>query len=65
MRNLGDLLRLVLINEEYGNPKVVVDNGELARKITQKKRQTFYKPVDVHSVNYRFHRSGYFCNKHL
>ena len=38
MRNLGDLLRLVLSNEEYGNPKVVVDNGELARKITQKKK---------------------------
>ena len=34
--NLEDLLTLVLINGECGNPKVVVDGGELTRNITQK-----------------------------
>ena len=36
--NLKDLLRLVLINEECGNP------------IESLPKRTFYKPVDVHSV---------------
>ena len=49
--NLEDLLRLVLINEECWNPKVVVDGGELAKNVNQKKKpDVFYKPVDVHSV---------------
>ena len=34
--NLEDLL--VLINEECGNSKVVVDSGELTRNINQKKK---------------------------
>ena len=34
MRNLDKLLRIVLINEECENPKVVVDCGELTRNIT-------------------------------
>ena len=29
---------LVLINEECGNPKIVVDDGELTRNINQKKK---------------------------
>ena len=32
------LLRLVLISEECGNPKVVADGGELTRNINQKKK---------------------------
>ena len=38
MENLEDLLRLVIINVECGNPKVVVDGGELTRNFTQKKK---------------------------
>ena len=38
--NLEDLLKLVLINEDCWNPKVVVDGGEVARNINQKKSQT-------------------------
>ena len=40
--NLEDLLRLVLINEEYGNCKVVVDGGELTRNINQKKKSVVF-----------------------
>ena len=36
--NLEDLLRLLFINEECWNPKVVVHGGELARNINQKKK---------------------------
>ena len=36
--NLGDLLRLVFIDEKCGNPKAVVDGGDLTRNITQKKK---------------------------
>ena len=36
--NLEDLLRLVLINGECGNPKAVVDGGDLTRNINQKKK---------------------------
>ena len=36
--NLEDLLRLVLINEECGNPKVVIDGRELTRNVDQKKK---------------------------
>ena len=45
--NLQDLLRLalrlVLINEECGNPKVVVDHVELTRNINQKKKPDVLK----------------------
>ena len=34
--NLKDLLRVVFINEEYGNLKRVIDGGELARNISQR-----------------------------
>ena len=41
----------MLINEECWNPKVVVDGGELAKNVNQKKKpDVFYKPVDLHSV---------------
>ena len=36
--NLGDLLRLVFIDEKCGNPKAVVDGGDLTRNITEKKK---------------------------
>ena len=36
--NVGELLRLVFINEECENLKVVVDGGELTRNINEKKR---------------------------
>ena len=36
--NLEDLIRIVLIDQECGNPKVVVDGGEFPRNITQKKK---------------------------
>ena len=39
--NLEYLLRLVLINEECGNPRVVVDSGELPRNITQEEARRF------------------------
>ena len=56
--NLEDLLRLVLINEECWNPKVVVVGGELAKNINQKKKpDVFYKPVDVHSVTNAIYES--------
>ena len=36
--NLENLLRLVLINEDCENPKIVLDGRELARNINQKKK---------------------------
>ena len=44
-----NLPRLMFINEEFGNLKVVVDNRELTRIITERRSQ-FYKPIDVNSV---------------
>ena len=38
IRNLEDLRKLVLIDEEYGNLEVVVDGGERTRNINQKKK---------------------------
>ena len=38
--NLDDLLRLLLINGECRNPKVVADGGELTKNINQKKKLT-------------------------
>ena len=59
--NLEDLLRLVLINGECGNPKIVVDGGELTRNITQKNvLQACRYPVCD-----KCYRRKYFLNKHL
>ena len=33
--NLEDLLRIVLIHEEWGNLKVFIDGGELTRNINK------------------------------
>ena len=40
----------MLINEECGNCKVVVDGGELTRAYINQKNKMFYEPVDVYSV---------------
>ena len=45
--NLKDLLRVGFIDEVSGNLKVVIDGGDITRNI--RKRQTFYRPIDVHS----------------
>ena len=48
VRNLEDLLRVVLIDEEFGNLKV---KGEsLLETLTKRRNQTFYRPVVLHSV---------------
>ena len=36
--NLGDWLKLMLINQDCWNPHVVVDGGEVARYINQQKK---------------------------
>ena len=38
IENLEDLLRIVFIHEERGNLTVFVDDGELARSISKKKK---------------------------
>ena len=47
---LENLLRLVLINEECGNPKVVVDGGELTRSINQEKKPWYHKAMHFASL---------------
>ena len=48
--NLEDLLRLVLIDEECGNPKVVADGGELTININQKKKPDILQACRFHFV---------------
>ena len=49
--SLEDLLRLLLMNEECANRKVISLMLESLLEILIKRRsQTFYKPIDVHSV---------------
>ena len=62
--NLKDLLTLVLINEERGNPKVVADTGELTRNITQKKKPGVLQVCRC-PFFYKCYRQEYFFNKHL
>ena len=62
--NLEDLLRLVLINEECWNPKVVVDGGELARNINQKKKPEVLQSCRCLLCN-KCYRREYFFNEHL
>ena len=38
IRNIEDLLRIVIIHEECGNLKVFFDGGELTRNINKKKK---------------------------
>ena len=62
--NLVDLLRLVLINEECGNPKVFVDGGELTRNIAQKKKPDVLQACRCPLCD-KCSRREYFFYKHL
>ena len=46
--NLEDLLRVVFIDEDCGNLKVVVES--LLEILAKRKSQTFYRHIDLHSV---------------
>ena len=51
IENLEGFPRLVFVNEECGNLKVVNDGGELTGYINQEKKSDIsQQPVDVHSV---------------
>ena len=50
IRNLEDLLRMVLIHEECGNLKVSLTVESSLEILTKKRSQGFYKLTDVHSV---------------
>ena len=45
LRNLVDLPRLILIDEECGNLKLVVDGWEFTRNKNRKKTYKFYNPM--------------------
>ena len=47
--NVVGLSRLMFINEECGNLQVVVDDGQLTRKMTERSLKV-YKHIDVKSV---------------
>ena len=40
----------MFIDEKCENVKVVIDGGESTKNINQKKRQAFYKPIDLQSL---------------
>ena len=61
---LETLLRLVLINEECWNPKEVVDGGELARNIDQKKKPDVLQACRCTICDKSYMRE-YFFNPHL
>ena len=50
IRNLEDLLRMVLIHEECGNLKVSLTVESSLEILTKKRSQGFCKLTDVHSV---------------
>ena len=60
--NLEDLL--VLINKECGNPKVVIDGGELTRNINQKKKPGVLQAYRCPICDKCYWRE-YFFKKHL
>ena len=62
--DLEDLLRLVLINEECGNPKVVTNGGELTRNISQKRKPDVLQAYRCPLCD-KCYRREYFFNKHL
>ena len=55
---------LVLINGEFGNPKVVVDDGELTRNINQKTTSLVLQVCRCPLCD-KCCRREYFFNKHL
>ena len=62
--NLADLLKLMLINDECGNRKVVVDSGELIGNINQKKKSVVLEACRCPLYD-QCYRWGYFFNIHL
>ena len=62
--NLEDLLRLVLINEECGNPTAVADGGELTKNINQKKKPDVLQACQC-PLCYKCYMREYFFNNHL
>ena len=48
IENLEDLLRVVFIDEECGNLKVVVES--LLETLIKRRSQTSFRPIDLHSV---------------
>ena len=49
--DIGNLENLLLLsNEEYGSPKVVVIVESLLEILTKRRSQAFYKPVSVLSM---------------
>ena len=62
--NLEDLLRLVLINEESRNLKVVVDGGELAKNINEKKNPDVLQACRCPLCD-KCYRREYFFNQYL
>ena len=64
IENLENLLRLVLINEECWNPKVIVPSGELARYINRKKKPDVLQACRCPLCD-KCYRQEYFFNKHL
>ena len=58
--NLEDLLRKVIIHEECGNLKVLVDGESLLEILTKRRSQTYTCPLC-----YKFYRREYFFNKYV
>ena len=54
----------MLINGEFGNPKVVVDDGELTRNINQKTASLVLQVCRCPLCD-KCYRREYFFNKHL
>ena len=54
----------MLINEEFGNAKVVADSGELTRNIDQKKKPDVLQACRCPLCD-KCYRREYLFNKHL
>ena len=61
--NFEVLRRLVLIDEECGNPKAIADDGVLPRHITQIKKPDVLQ-VCRYPLCDKSYRQEYFFNKH-
>ena len=44
------LPKIIFIDEECGNLKVVFEGGQFTRNNNSKRKSEVYKPIDVHSV---------------
>ena len=61
IENLEDLLRILFIDEGYGNVKVVVEN--LLETLTKRRSQTFYEVRSL--ICGKCYRGGHFFNKQV